>query len=155
MLKLRRSQHRLIFNMGIPILVRRHLYIEMAPWSAYLPACLCLPLSACICLPTLACMPPTHFPKLYIMVGLGAPYCDEWLYNAFQKYWEGDWEWLEKNNQPIMSWDNAVVISRALEEIAFSMSAWHHMLRSAIMIVLECPASFPLFIILTCVHVTK
>ena len=31
MLKIRRSQDCLIFNMGIPILVRRHLYIEMAP----------------------------------------------------------------------------------------------------------------------------
>ena len=33
MLKIRRSQDRLIFNMGIPILVRRYLYIEMAPSS--------------------------------------------------------------------------------------------------------------------------
>ena len=31
MLKIRRSQHCLIFNMGIPILVRWHLYIETAP----------------------------------------------------------------------------------------------------------------------------
>ena len=31
MLKIRRSQDRLIFNMGIPILVRQHLYIETAP----------------------------------------------------------------------------------------------------------------------------
>ena len=31
MLKIRRSRDRLIFNMGIPILVRRHLYIETAP----------------------------------------------------------------------------------------------------------------------------
>ena len=31
MLKIRQSQDHLIFNMGIPILVRRHLYIEMAP----------------------------------------------------------------------------------------------------------------------------
>ena len=31
MLKIRRSQDRLIFNMGIPILVRRHLYIETVP----------------------------------------------------------------------------------------------------------------------------
>ena len=30
MLKIRRSRDLLIFNMGIPILVRRHLYIEMA-----------------------------------------------------------------------------------------------------------------------------
>ena len=30
MLKIRRSRDRLIFNMGIPILVRRHLYIETA-----------------------------------------------------------------------------------------------------------------------------
>ena len=30
MLKIRRSQDRLIFNMGMPILVRRHLYIETA-----------------------------------------------------------------------------------------------------------------------------
>ena len=30
-LKIRRSQDRLIFNKGIPILVRRHLYIETAP----------------------------------------------------------------------------------------------------------------------------
>ena len=33
MLKIRRSWDRLIFNMWIPILVRRHLYIETAPWS--------------------------------------------------------------------------------------------------------------------------
>ena len=34
MLKIRRSWDCLIFNMGIPILVRRHLYIETAPrWS--------------------------------------------------------------------------------------------------------------------------
>ena len=32
MLKIRRSWHRLIYNIGIPILVRRHLYIETAPW---------------------------------------------------------------------------------------------------------------------------
>ena len=32
-LKIRRSRDRLIFNMGIPILVRRQLYIETAPWS--------------------------------------------------------------------------------------------------------------------------
>ena len=32
MLKIRRSRDRLIFNMGIPTLVRRHLYIETAPW---------------------------------------------------------------------------------------------------------------------------
>ena len=32
-LKIRRSCDRLIFNMGIPILVRRHLYIETAPRS--------------------------------------------------------------------------------------------------------------------------
>ena len=31
MLKIRRSRDRLIFNMGIPILVRQHLYIEAAP----------------------------------------------------------------------------------------------------------------------------
>ena len=31
MLKIRRSRDRLIFNMGIPILVRQHLYIETAP----------------------------------------------------------------------------------------------------------------------------
>ena len=31
MLKIRRSRHRLIFNMGIPILVRWHLYSETAP----------------------------------------------------------------------------------------------------------------------------
>ena len=31
MLKIRRSRDRLIFNMLIPILVRRHLYIETAP----------------------------------------------------------------------------------------------------------------------------
>ena len=31
MLKIRRSWDRLIFNMGIPMLVRRHLYIETAP----------------------------------------------------------------------------------------------------------------------------
>ena len=31
MLKMRRSRDRLIFNIGIPILVRRHIYIEAAP----------------------------------------------------------------------------------------------------------------------------
>ena len=31
MLKIRQSWDRLVFNMGIPILVRRHLYIETAP----------------------------------------------------------------------------------------------------------------------------
>ena len=31
-LKIRRSQGRLIFNMGIPIPVRRHLYIETTLW---------------------------------------------------------------------------------------------------------------------------
>ena len=35
MLKIRRSWDRLIFNMGIPILVR-HLYIETAPWALIL-----------------------------------------------------------------------------------------------------------------------
>ena len=30
-LKIRRSRDHLIFNMGIPLLVRQHLYIEMAP----------------------------------------------------------------------------------------------------------------------------
>ena len=33
MLKIRWSRDRLIFNMGILILVRGHLYIETAPWS--------------------------------------------------------------------------------------------------------------------------
>ena len=33
MLKIRRSRNRLIFNVGIPILVRRHLYIQTAPAS--------------------------------------------------------------------------------------------------------------------------
>ena len=33
MLKIRRSWYRLIFNMGIPILVRGHLHIETAPRS--------------------------------------------------------------------------------------------------------------------------
>ena len=33
MLKIRRSRDRLIFNMGIPILVRRHIYNETAPSS--------------------------------------------------------------------------------------------------------------------------
>ena len=32
MLKIRRSWDRLIFNMAIPMLVRRYLYIEMTPW---------------------------------------------------------------------------------------------------------------------------
>ena len=32
MLRIRRSRNRLILNMGIPILVRRHLYVEAAPW---------------------------------------------------------------------------------------------------------------------------
>ena len=33
MLKIRRSWDRLIFNMGISILVRRHFYIETVPWE--------------------------------------------------------------------------------------------------------------------------
>ena len=37
MLKMRRSWDRLIFNMGIPILVRKHLYIETAPWWKKIP----------------------------------------------------------------------------------------------------------------------
>ena len=37
MLKIRRSRDRLIFNMGILILVRRHLYIKTAPWWLFLP----------------------------------------------------------------------------------------------------------------------
>ena len=37
MLKIRWSQNRLIFNMGIPILVRQHLYIERAPCWSWLP----------------------------------------------------------------------------------------------------------------------
>ena len=38
MLKIRRSRDRLIFNMGIPILVRRHLYIETDPsFSSMIP----------------------------------------------------------------------------------------------------------------------
>ena len=32
MLKIRRSWDRLIFNMGIPLSVRRHIYIETASW---------------------------------------------------------------------------------------------------------------------------
>ena len=36
MLKIRRSRDRIIFNMAIPILVRQHLYIDMAPRSFYL-----------------------------------------------------------------------------------------------------------------------
>ena len=39
MLKIRRSRDRLIFNMGIPILVRRHLCTETVPWSS--PLCSC------------------------------------------------------------------------------------------------------------------
>ena len=35
MLKIRRSRDRLIFNMGIPILVRRHLYIETPPGAVF------------------------------------------------------------------------------------------------------------------------
>ena len=35
MLKIRRSRNRLIFNMGIPMLVRRHLYIGTAPWPQF------------------------------------------------------------------------------------------------------------------------
>ena len=35
MLKIRRSQDRFIFNIGIPILVRLHLYIETAPRLPY------------------------------------------------------------------------------------------------------------------------
>ena len=33
MIKIRQSRDRLIFSMGIPILVRQHFYIETAPWS--------------------------------------------------------------------------------------------------------------------------
>ena len=36
-LKIRRSRDRLIFNMGIPLLVRRHIHIEMAPSLISLP----------------------------------------------------------------------------------------------------------------------
>ena len=36
MLKIRRSRDRLIFNMGIPILVRWHLHIETAPWPQWI-----------------------------------------------------------------------------------------------------------------------
>ena len=32
MLKIRWPQDRLILNMGIPVLVRQHLYIETVPW---------------------------------------------------------------------------------------------------------------------------
>ena len=35
MLKIRRSWDRLIFNMGIPILVRQYLYIEMGLWTLF------------------------------------------------------------------------------------------------------------------------
>ena len=38
MLKIRRSRDRLIFNMGNPILVRRHLYIETAAFSRHVEA---------------------------------------------------------------------------------------------------------------------
>ena len=34
-LKIRRSQDRLIFNMGIPLPVRRHRYIETPPWCLF------------------------------------------------------------------------------------------------------------------------
>ena len=36
MLRIRRSRDRLIFNMGIPILVRLHPYIETVPWQLLL-----------------------------------------------------------------------------------------------------------------------
>ena len=36
MLKIRRSRHHLIFNMGVHILVRRHLYMKTAPCSTKL-----------------------------------------------------------------------------------------------------------------------
>ena len=39
-LKIRRSRDHLICNMKIPIVVRRHLYIETAPWSAASPSTL-------------------------------------------------------------------------------------------------------------------
>ena len=35
MLKIRRSRDSLIFDMGVPILVRRHLYTEKAPWVPF------------------------------------------------------------------------------------------------------------------------
>ena len=41
MLKIRRSYDRLIFNMGIPILIRRHLNIEMSPWSSLVEVVVC------------------------------------------------------------------------------------------------------------------
>ena len=37
MLKIRRSWDHLIFNMGIPTLVRWHFYTEMAPWLIWRP----------------------------------------------------------------------------------------------------------------------
>ena len=37
MLKMRRSQDCLMFNMGIPILVRQHFYIETAPRRVDMP----------------------------------------------------------------------------------------------------------------------
>ena len=42
MLKIRRSRDRLIFNMGIPILARQHLYIPTAPWSSLVLSVLCI-----------------------------------------------------------------------------------------------------------------
>ena len=44
MLKIRRSWGRLIFNMGIPILVIRHLYIETAPRSFLWHTCWLIPI---------------------------------------------------------------------------------------------------------------
>ena len=36
MLNIRRSRDRLIFNMGIPILLRRYPYIETGPWIQHI-----------------------------------------------------------------------------------------------------------------------
>ena len=42
MSKIRRSRDRLIFNMGIPILIRHHLYNEMAPLQTDILSAFCL-----------------------------------------------------------------------------------------------------------------
>ena len=47
MLKIRWLQDNLVFNMGIPILVRRHLYIERAPRFPYGGCSLCFLFNGC------------------------------------------------------------------------------------------------------------
>ena len=58
MLKTRRSLNHLIFNMGIPILVRQHFYIETVPWSTLIQ------IMACYLICTLPYLNQTNLPSL-------------------------------------------------------------------------------------------